>query len=258
MFLLVLTRGRRWDEPELRHKVLFLLGFCIVGRLWTGLGGVAWYQILIEMPIYALCVQFGAGAWGPRAGRAVLTALSLAMIVGAVEYFDQGRGPLTRRGPEPAIATARGTAHWPEFAVHQIRAARAVLDSRDPGRLRPLLAFGGASGWNYYLGRPSPNADDVRALEVSAATSVAARARTTRPPMYLLDFPATALVAPDPGVWLWQWEPVMRAGPAERRERPRFDRLVAQCARLVLGDSGHLAVRLYDCARPGGGPQATR
>ena len=251
MFLLVLTRGRRWGEPSLRRRVLMLLGLCIAGRLWTGWAGTEWYEILLEMPVYALCVQFGAGAWGPRAGRAVLTALSLALIVGAFEYYNQGRGLLTQRGREPTAVTAHGTVHWPGFTVRQFQAARAGMDGRDPMRRRAVLPFGGAGGWNYFLGR-------TVAGHVEALAAPAPGAEGRRAAAFLLDFPSAPLVTMRPGLWLFRWENAMQLAREQRVDRPRFNRLAAACDRVALPDTSGVAVRIYDCASSAGAPQATR
>jgi hypothetical protein len=250
LFLMVLLRGRHWQEPRLRRQVLFLLGLCIAARLYRGFGGVAWYHFLLEIPVYTLCVQLGAGAWGPKAGRAVLTALSVAVFVGIYEYYGQSAGRFTRRGPFPAVATARGTVHWPAFAARDIAAIRTRLDSLDPSRTRPVLGFGRTGGWNYLLGRPGA-AHTVAGFPADFPP-VAALAP------FLVDVPFLATSEPEPRVQPGRWDLAWSPGRLAAVDRPRFDAWKATCAPVAFGDSARTVLALWDCSAaptpPGSSP----
>jgi hypothetical protein len=258
MLVLVYVRGRHWTEPRLRSLVLFLLGLCVAGRLWLGFEGVTWWHFLLEMPVYALAVQLGAGAWGPRAGRAVLTALWVAIAVGVFEYYDQGVGVLTRRGNFPPSRTAVGTVRWPRGAGEDIGAIAAALDAADAGRTRPVLGFGLTGGWNVFLGRANPQPELRGFWEARDPDAAVAAVRAARAPAFLVDVPFLDGDVPVARLalthWFLEWQP----GPIHLVDRPRFDALAAECGAIAFPDSLRLPMRVYDCARratpPGSSP----
>jgi hypothetical protein len=175
------------------------------------------------------------------------------------EYYNQGRGPLTRRGREPVASTAQGKVHWSAFAVRQYRAAQAALDGRDPARRRALLAVGRGGGWNYFLGRAESDQAGAPPRDRPARRpGVATPAGPRGLPVFLLDFPLGPVGTPRAGLWLLRWEPPMRPAPERLAERRRFGRLAASCAPLSSGDTTALAVRLYDCDPSADGAHATR
>lgn len=241
------SRWRAWADPDLRNLLAMLLGLCLAARLRNGFRGSDWYNVLLEVPTYVLMLRLGGAARIHQAGRAVLAALAIMIVLGVYMYGSLARGRLTFRGTYPGTATARGMVRWSGTEAQQYQDALRQLDEADATRARPLFAFGPTAGFNYFLGRrnPTPVQQGLFAQPGPKADSIATALRSAEPPVLLLDHPFVRRAVPR-GFAPWRWDPQMGPSPHMVEDRPRFERLIAGCA-LVGAPDSTVAVRIYDC-----------
>jgi hypothetical protein len=243
-------RWRRWGDLATRDRVLLLVGLAVALRIRRGFAGADWYNVLVEVPAYALFLHLVAGTAAREARRSVSAATGILVLVGLYAYYNQGRGAFTRRSGYSTTVTERGVVRWSGAEARDYLAVRAIVDSLDPPGERPLLAFGQTGGWNYYLRRPNVT-PVTRALwypDVRGWDAVA-RLRGRNPAPLLVDN-RMMLQVTMPAVRLGGWEQRMRPHPTVARDRPVFERLVAGCAaHPATADS---LIVVYDCAAPRG------
>ena len=246
-FLLVVlaSRWNRWADTDLRNLVAIMLGLCLSTRIRSGFRGSDWYNVLLEIPAYVLMLRLGGAARIHQAGRAVLAALGIMIVLGLYAYGSLARGVLTFRGRYPAIETARGSVHWAEGEARQYRDALRLLDQADPTRSRPMLAFGPTAGFNYFLGRanPTPLGLGFYAVTAGQADSIVSALQSRRE-VLLLDHPFVRRSEPR-GLRPWSWDPRMGPSRHVRVDRPYFDRLIGGCSRVPADSS--VVVAVYDC-----------
>lgn len=255
IFLLavVLIRWKSWKNTALRNQVASLLGLCLAARSSSGFRGTDWYNVLLEIVTYVQMMRLGGEAALRQAGRAVLAVLATLMIVGGYTYFSQARGPLTLRGPWPAIDTPRGRVRWEPWNATRYQRVQRVLASHGDTASRPLLAFGPTGGWNYFMGRPNPSPVMVgfHELDSAAMERVMNDLIAMRPGPVLIDHPWVPTVEVL-DIRPWYWQAVRGPSRYLTIDRPQFDRLRNTCVLFGPADSTVVA-RFYDCA-----PQATR
>jgi len=243
LFILVL-RWDRWPQTRGRDLSLLLLGVAVTLRLKRGLSGPDWYNVLVEVPAYAVYLHLVAASAGREAQRSVSVALAILMAVGCYTYYNLGRGPLTLR-PYPAFATPRGVVHWGVGEASAFATIDAELQRLDPGRTRPLLAFGPAGGWNYFFARANPTRY-TRGFTTDAGADSAGRALDTLAvgPI-IVDTRSGLRVTPPPRFRLRSWENASPERPAGF-DRPAFGALLAGCRGVtVLAEPAALVI--YDC-----------
>lgn len=241
----LLLRWRKWGLRRDRDLTLLMLGLAMALRARRGFAGADWPNVLVEIPAYALFLHLVAAAAGRSAHRAVSMALAILFVVGLYTYHNLGVGLLTKRR-FPATATARGTVHWEPWVARDYRAWAAALDSVDPGRHRPLLAFGPSGAWNYFFARANPTRftrgfTSGREVEEALAGFGAAGA-----PPVIVDTRLVVRISSPPRPGLdWDTRPGMN--PVTLAEMPALGRLLEGC-RQRPGIEGAPRIPIYDCA----------
>src|SRR5205085_2241600 len=137
-------------------RLALLLGLCIMMRARRGFSGADWYNVLLELPAYALFFKLICGPAQQKAARAVRAALSLLIVIAIYSYISLAVGPLTFQGRYPRTVTRNGLVRWPAVAAMAYQTADRLLQSADPEGHRPAFAFGASGGWNFFLTRPNP------------------------------------------------------------------------------------------------------
>lgn len=244
-----------WQRRRLRGRqavlLAALLAFCLAARVRRGFEYTEWFQILLELPVY---VYLGLAVLEERAGRVIGLLLAATLLSGAYFYWDLGRGPLTRRGPFPAIETARGVIHQPASGVADYRFFRDLLDRLDPSGTRPVFSFGHNGALAYYLRRPNPT-PLTSGFTVSpiAPDSALRLLRASDPPPFLIYNPVYVRVSAPAGVDPRRWQQLR--GPDHRVQDVKyFERAAEGCARVgFTGPPARPFFEVYDCARGAGG-----
>jgi len=241
----LLLRWRRWELHRDRDLALLMLGLAVTLRARRGFSGADWPNVLVEIPAYALFLHLVAASAGRSAQRAVSMALAILFVVGLYTYYSLGSGPLTQRR-YPALTTVRGTVHWAAGESQDYPALRAVLDSLDPQRRRPLLAFGPSGAWNYFFGRPSPTRFTRGFTSEAETDTVRAALRALPEPPLVVDTRAVVRITrlPRPGVADWENRP--QGAAVSLLEIPHLGDLLNGCLK-VEALRGPPAVPIYDC-----------
>lgn len=245
----LVLRWRAWYDRMIANRLALLLGLCVVARVHRGFEGADWYNVLLELPCYALFLQLICGAATQKAARSVRAALSVVILLGLYSRVSMGRGPLTVSGAFPVTMTHAGPVRWAPFPARSYRVADSLLTQLDSARVRSLVAFGASGGWNYFLGRPNP-APASGGLEAGPwpLDSVLGRIRAAVPPVILLDNQYALRPIPGPVSTLLRWEPEPRPNRFARRDREPFESLTRECLAMG-GDSIPDPIAVWDCAR---------
>ncbi len=247
LLAVLLARWKRWHDPLLRGRVALLLGLCITARVRRGFSGADWYNVLLELPAYALYLQLVCGPARHKAFRAVRACLALLIVLALYAYVSLGTGPLTIRGILPRTVTRNGAVRWPAVEARAYRAADTLVSRLDPSGSRPVYAVGASGGWNFFLHRanPLPFTNGLPSVSTALLDSAAERLRATRPAPILIHNRFALLPMLTAGN-LFAWEPISDRSRFARRDAPWFDALAATCQVLGHGDST-AAVRVFDC-----------
>jgi hypothetical protein len=245
--ILLVVLFRRWHAwPQTRGRDLTLLLLAVSGalRVKRGFAGPDWYNVMVEVPAYAVFLHLVAASAGREARRSVSVALAIMLVVACYTYYNLGRGPLTMR-PYPAFTTPRGVVRWGLMESSTFATIAAELDRLDPQRMRPLLAFGPSGGWNYYFARRNPTRY-TRGFQTDAgADSAGAAMDTLRVGTIVVDTRRGLRVMPPPRLDLRVWA-VPATDSVVRFDRPAFDALLAGCRGTpVHADPADLVI--YDC-----------
>jgi hypothetical protein len=241
--LLCLLRWR-WTrlQGERRAMLATLLGLAVAMRMRRAFGGAEWFEMLLMLPLVQASAELLLDLAPPALQRFRLSYTG-ALTVGALAaYVWLGRGPGTF-DVFPAVQTARGTVHWPVGKLRDYRRILAQLDSIDPSRSRPLLAFGYTGGFNYFLQRrdPYPMTQDFYFSAFDADSVL----RHRPPRLLLLDNPFLESESWGTMRFAWRrWEQSRVRGPYGWFDRPRFERLRAGCTAVLPSPT---AFTVYAC-----------
>ena len=245
LLLVLLVRWRTWTDLRARDLALLLLLLASTLRLRRGLSGTDWYNVLVELPGYALFLHLVAATEAREARRAVSVAIAILLVVGLYTRYTVGRGPLTAH-VYPSTTTERGRVHWPAQQGTDYLALAEVLDQLDPGHHRPLFAFGPSGGWNYYFKRPHATPFTRGLVSDADADSAAVLMRASALPPLIVDNRAIVRAMVPPRLTALSWEGTLEADTSNRMRSPAFERLLAGC-RMVVGLPGPPVVPVYDC-----------
>ncbi len=247
LLITLVVLWRRWAEVELRDRALLLLGLCIALRVRRGMGGTEWYHPLIEIPTYAVFLRLVAGTAVRHAQRTASAAVAILLAVGMYCYYNQGRGPLTRR-VFSATSTAAGRVRWPADEAADFRAVRRTLDSLDPTGLRPVLAFGQTGGWSYFLARRNVSRITEGFYFTDGGGPREAMAlRVHDPAPLLIDNRLLSQWMVVPRFTPLAWEPPMRPTRHAREDRALFETMAQGCTVVPLTPSDRPRFVVYDC-----------
>jgi hypothetical protein len=255
----LVVRWRGWHDRTIANRLALLLGLSVVARLHRGFDSPEWYNVMLEVPCFALFLQLICGPATQKAARTVRAALSIVILLGLYSYLSTGRGPLTLSGSFPVTMTHAGPVRWAAFPAARYREADSLVMGLDSSGRRGLYAFGASGGWNYFLGRlnPSPASGGLDAGPWPADT-VLSRIRGANPPVILLDNRYALRPTPGPMASLFRWESEPMPNRFARRDREPFLALTRECA-AVGGDSIPNPIAVWDCARrPTPAARATR
>jgi uncharacterized membrane protein YhaH (DUF805 family) len=244
----LVLRWRHWHDRTLANRLALLLGLCVVARLHRGFDSPEWYNVMLEVPCFALFLQLICGPATQKAARTVRAALSVVILLGLYSELRMGRGPLTLSGSFPVTMTHAGPVHWAPFPASAYRKADSLVTTLDSSGRRGLYAFGASGGWNYFLGRrnPSPASGGLEAGPWPLDT-VLSRLRNANPAVFLLDNRYALRPTPGPLATLLRWEPEPQPNRFARHDREPFVALTRGCA-AVGGDSIPGPFAVWDCA----------
>ncbi|HEY2805530.1 MAG TPA: hypothetical protein VGI92_06675, partial [Gemmatimonadales bacterium] len=252
LFIAILVCWNRWYDKELRARVAILLALAIAARVRRGFEGADWYNVLIELPAYAVFVQLVCGAAEQKAARAVRATQAVLLGLAAYSYVSLAVGPMTMNGLRRPVTTHAGIARWGFEEARSYHYADSVLTLLDPGGQRPVYALGSTSGWNYFLRRPDPLPFseglpyNLTSEQLRDASVQLLRSR----PFLIENRPALRRML---GVAsLMEWEPQTEMNRFERRDEPWFDSVARSCRATDPALDSTATIRIYDCA------QATR
>jgi hypothetical protein len=241
----LLVRWRTWHDPVLRGRLALLLGLCIMARLRRGFGGADWYNVMLELPAYAVFLQLVCGPARQKAARAVRAALSVLLVIAFYTYLSLAVGPLTLHGTLPRSVTRNGIVRWPIPVAIAYQTADRMMQSVDGLSRRPAYAFGVTGGWDYFLLRknPLPFTDGVQGVAAGARDSLTAALLATQPLLvdnrYALRH---AFGVPN----LLSWEPPAVDNRHVRVDRAWFEGVLRRCTALGDGDTTAM-ITVYDC-----------
>jgi hypothetical protein len=235
----VAWRWRALDRGR-RATVALLLGFAILLRARRAFEQVEWFEFLVTVPVIILTVELLSGL-DENTLRRFRNATGGALLgLSLLAYYNFARGVGTARR-YPAVTVGRGTVHWPPNLIGDYQAIRALVDSIDPDRARPLHGYGITGGWNYFLQRrnPFPITQDFLFSGFDADSLV-----TTRPPQLLLiDHPLYDRVLFTSFAIRWnRWDLATLPSEYLAFDRPRFERLREGCQPI-----DRAGFRLYVC-----------
>ncbi len=215
-------------EPRLRGLASVMLIVACAARARRGFEGLEWFQVMLEVPAYALALR---AVHGPGRARLQQVAVALLLLVALQVFWTSGRGPLTQReqlGHE-TVLTPRGPILLVPTAAGDYRFAAATVAELDPGGNRPVFAFGYAGGWAYFLKRRNPTpAPQGFWFTLEPPEQVLAEAQASHPIVFD-SRPFREGQVRDTGAGLFRWEAPMIASVYMRHDRPYFERLIAGC-----------------------------
>lgn len=246
----LLIRWRHWLDTTLRNRLLLLLGLALVARIHRAGMGPDWYNVLLELPAYALFFELLCGRERRKAARAIRAALSVLILLGLFTYVSQARGPLSFIGSFDPLATPAGTVRWPPFTSAAWQRADSLVRRADPSGSRPVFAFGATGGWNYFLGRPNPVAETGGLTTgPQPPDSVVQRVLAHQPAVILVDnrFAMRSVPATGTGGGWIRWERTAEPNVFSRSDREYFDRMRERCREVGDPDPTY-AIRVFDCA----------
>ncbi|GEM_PF-5487900 len=253
--LVAMAVAWRWKKLDsgTRGRLLFAAGLCLAARSRRAWQMVEWYSILLELPVYALAVQALLGDEQRQdVERAVRVLLVLLLAYGGYNYWYSGVGPLTRRGSYPVTETPRGPARFRlgAGAVQAYQELRATLQELDPAGSRPLLMHTYTDGLNFFLNRrnPTPMSQGFR-LSRFTPEELAGKIEALSPPPILVDSSGfRGDPVPAPKLNLRAWEPSMQLNHYEAFDRPRFEKLAAECRAIrTITYANAPFFTVYDC-----------
>jgi len=249
LLTVLLARWRSWYDRMIANRLALLLGLCVVARLHRGFEGANWYNVLLELPSFALFLQLICGPEAQKAARTVRAALSVIILLGLYSHVRMGRGPLTATGSFPVTMTHAGPVRWAPLPARIYRDADSIVGALDTTGTRGLVAFGASGGWNYFLGRtnPAPFSGGIESGPFPLAT-VLGRIRSADPPVILLDNRYALRPTPGPISTPLRWEPEPRPNRYTRRDREPFEALTRDCFSTAT-DSAAGPTTVWDCAR---------
>ncbi len=252
LLVVLVARWRRWQDPRLRGRAVVLMALAVAARTRRGFVGGDWYNVLLELPAYAVFIQLICGDAKQKAARAVRATLAVFIALGAYSYINLANGPLTFNGVRPRVMTRQGRARWARDQARAYHYTDSVLTALDRSGTRPVYALGPSAGWNYFLKRPNPLPfteglpSDLEPAQLRAATERLLAAR----PLLIENRLALRRVMGRPS--LLAWEPGMEAARYERRDAPWFATVTAHCRAADPTLDSTATIRIWDC------DQATR
>ncbi len=252
LLVTLVARWKRWHDPKLRGRALVLMALAVAARTRRGFVGGDWYNVLLELPAYAVFVQLICGDAEQKAARAVRATLAVFIALGAYSYISLSDGPMTYQGVRPRVMTRQGRARWARDQARAYHYTDSVMAKIDPSGTRPVYALGSSAGWNYFLKRPNPLPFtdglpiDIDSVELRAASARLLAAR----PLLIENHMALRRGLGRPN--LLEWEPGLEANRYEKRDAPWFAALTAHCRAADPTLDSTTTIRIWDC------DQATR
>jgi len=252
LLAVLVLRWRLWFDRKIANQLVLLLGLCVVARIHRGFDGADWYNVMLELPCYALFLQLICGPATQKAARAVRAALSVVILIGFYSRITMGRGPFTLSGSLPVTMTNAGPVHWSPFSAHAYHLADSLVKALDPTGRRSVYAFGASGGWNYFLGRrnPTPATGGIRSGPWTV-DRIEGLLQNASPPVILIDNRSAMRSVPGPMTSPFHWEPEPRPNRFLQTDRRPFERLARSCTPMS-NDSIAGTIAVWDCAkRPG-------
>ena len=251
LLIALVARWSRWHDPRLRGRAVVLMALAVAARTRRGFVGGDWYNVLLELPAYAVFIQLICGDAEQKAARAVRATLAVFIALGAYSYISLADGPMTFNGVRPRVMTHQGRARWARDEARAYHYTDSVITKLDQSGTRPVFALGASAGWNYFLKRPNPLPfdglpTDIEPAELRAATARLLAAR----PLLIENRLAIRRGLGRPS--LLEWEPGLEANRYERRDAPWFATVVQHCQPADPALDSTATIRIWDC------DQATR
>jgi hypothetical protein len=220
-----------------------LLALAVAARTRRAFEGTEWFEFLLTMPVVVASAELLLSLTPQEQRRFRTATIAVLAVLALAAHYAQGRGVGTRRYFPVEANTPRGDVHMRPQEVIGFRRILASLDSLDPGRQRPLYAFGFSGGFNYFMKRrnPFPFTQDFYFSAFNADSVLANRPVK----VILIDNLVLDNASFGAATFDWRrWEQPRVAAPYGFYDRPRFDRLKADC-RLVPSQA--VIFRIYDC-----------
>ncbi len=151
----VLVRWKKFESPQLRNAVLFLLGLCFAARLKSLFEHVEWYHFLLEAPVYTAAI-FLFVPDSKMLKKGITLSLIGLIVVGIYTYRHKAVGPLSRHRVYPSIETPRGTFNWLARVAQDYKWLSEQVNRLDPSGNIPVFTLGYTGGINYFLLRRNP------------------------------------------------------------------------------------------------------
>ena len=252
VFLLV-WQCRKRPGRGLHNTVLVFLGLCITLRLRRLFHSVDWYNLMLEIPTYALAVQYMVPQTRERMGQLLKPALYLLLAAGVYSCWDLTLSPWLERAGTVALHSDKGTAWVTRDAALELKRVREAVDKVDPSGSRPLFCFGYSGGYNYFLGRKNPTPWTI-GFSFSSAPERDPRSTilSYSPSPLLLDNSAFAdATQPAAALDFTRWDLERVPNRHLLSDRRQWAEITASCreAPRVLSPLGPVYT-LFDCALP--------
>lgn len=238
---LVLLRWKRLNSDR-RVLLALLLGLAVTLRIRRAFAGSEWFEFLFTLPVVLASVELLLDLAPDALRRFRLATTGGLAFCAVIAYVTISRGPGTLR-TYPAAMTTRGTVHWAPGKLRDYQLMIAQLDSIDPSRSRPLVAFGYSGGFNYFMMRrnPFPMTQDFYFSAFNADSVL--RDRPAK--LLLIENPFLETESWGTAKFEWrQWEQSRVRGPYGWYDRPRFNRLREGCKPVLPSPT---AFPVYDC-----------
>ena len=243
LLLLMALRWRRLSAPR-RTTLAILLGLAIAFRGRRGFEGTEWFEFLFTLPVVLASAELLSSTSQASVVRLRRSTVAVLATFAVWAYGTLGRGPGTRREYPDVAVTLRGPVHWKPAELRDYERILHAVDSLDPGRTRPVFAFGYSGGFNYFLMRrnPFPFTQDFYFSGFPADSVL----RHRPPGILLIDNPAVRGISFGAADFEWdQWEQSRVPGPYDEYDRSRFDSLRAGCPEVPMDDT---MFSLYACS----------
>ena len=247
--VVVLRRGAVGDPRRWRLVVILLVG-CLLMRARRMVSFTEWSSCMLEVPVYVMAADVLSSVAKREVIRAVRMATAALLLVALIANWQLGYGLGSRRGRLPAVETLHGTARLSVLQAADLAFLQQAADQIDPGRSRPVQAFGYSGGLSYWLGRPSTTSltQGFRLSLYPSPDSAYRAAATLKPQLILVDNSSYDDGITIPRFAPWRWLPEQRLNHYSRVDRPLFDRLSAGCTRVTPATKASTIFMVYDCA----------
>lgn len=238
LVVVLAVRGDAARRPARLRVALILLGMvCVAARVRRGFEHVDWYQLLLELPLYVLAIEFFFGREARSAAMLMVFGLG---VVGANVYYRYGVGPLSYDGPRARTITPRGAARWDPWNAQEFESVQALLDTVDPSGRRSVFQFGGHNGTlNYFLERPSTTSivEGFVYAVVDPNRALAELLQSDPPLLLVYDHMYDTLRTPQARIAWTQWDKTTEPDRRAEHDQPYFDRLKEGCSPITLWTS---------------------